>query len=342
MPSASCVLRPEQIIASSEAASDAAEGEVDAGVAEQPLVLSTPDEVGSLRSGGDAEERVMDGMSAMDEAPSRAPTAISGGYSYRQVSGGVEVTGYSGAGGDIVVPDALDGSPVVSIAARAFMNNASLSSVVLPSSVSKVGDRAFWGCSSLSSVTLAEGLKYLGAEAFSGCAVSSVLVPASLEATGGQYLGPGPFAGCPLSSASLAPGASRVAPGLFAECASLASFEVPEGVSEVGNRAFAGCTSLASVGLPSSVREVGDRAFAGCPLSSVELPSSVSKVGDALTNSTGCCAPPDNPVKRNRNHEKRYFITLTFYYISVRISVCKALPGARALPECDNVLYRKS
>ena len=134
--------------ASSEAASDAAEGEVDAGVAEQPLVLSTPDEVGSLRSGGDAEERVMDGMSAMDEAPSRAPTAISGGYSYRQVSGGVEVTGYSGAGGDIVVPDALDGSPVVSIAARAFMNNASLSSVVLPSSVSKVGDRAFWGCSS--------------------------------------------------------------------------------------------------------------------------------------------------------------------------------------------------
>ena len=152
-----------------------------------------------------------DGASSGEPAP--ADTGEAGdvaapeeGFSYRQVSDGVEVTGYAGDATELSIPEELGGSKVVGIANSALSGHTSLRSVEVPGSVGTLGAHSFDGCTSLASVEL----------------------PASLESTEGEApWGAGPFEGSGLASARLAPGSTRVAAGAFRGCSPLASVELP-------------------------------------------------------------------------------------------------------------------
>ena len=58
--------------------------------------------------------------------------------------GRVFITGYTGAGGDVVVPSTLGGLPVTNIGYRAFYNCRGLTRITLPNSVTTIGHRAFF------------------------------------------------------------------------------------------------------------------------------------------------------------------------------------------------------
>ena len=49
-------------------------------------------------------------------------------YTYTNSSGKVTITGYTGSGGDIVIPETIEGLPVVSISSYAFQNRDSITS----------------------------------------------------------------------------------------------------------------------------------------------------------------------------------------------------------------------
>jgi len=53
----------------------------------------------------------------------------------------------------LYVADSVNGKPVKEIKAEAFKNNATISSVYIPNSVTTIGDNAFYYCSSLTTVT---------------------------------------------------------------------------------------------------------------------------------------------------------------------------------------------
>ncbi len=100
-------------------------------------------------------------------APVKAEAAIaSGNYTYNNVSGGVEIAGYSGPGGRVVIPTHLDGKPVVGIGYRAFYKNKSITEVIVHGEVRYIGMEVFDLCSSLSFVYLAEGVKTIDTYAF--------------------------------------------------------------------------------------------------------------------------------------------------------------------------------
>ena len=162
---------------------------------------ASPDDVASSGEPAPADTgEVADGDAELQSATPEE------GFSYRQVSGGVEVTGYAGDATELSVPEELGGSKVVGIANSALSGHASLRSVEVPGSVDTLGAHSFDGCSSLASVRF----------------------PASLESTGGEMPWfPGLFEDSGLSSAKLAPGSTRVAPGAFRGCDRLASVEVP-------------------------------------------------------------------------------------------------------------------
>lgn len=72
-------------------------------------------------------------------------------------------------GGEVVIPEAIDGHTVTAIDYDAFKDCTWIKSVFLPPTVEIIWDRAFMGCTGLETVTFSEGLKRLSSSSFYGC-----------------------------------------------------------------------------------------------------------------------------------------------------------------------------
>ena len=133
----------------------------------------------------------------------------------------------------------------------AFKNCSDLTSLTLPSSVTRIGDYAFKNCSGLTSLTLPSSVTSIGMSAFEYCSsLTSLTLPSSV---------------------------TRIGDYAFKNCSGLTSLTLPSSVTSIGMSAFEYCSSLTSLTLPSSVNEIGIYAFHGCSgLTSLTLPSSVT------------------------------------------------------------------
>ncbi len=131
-----------------------------------------------------------------------------------------------------------------------FIGCRSLTSLVIPDSVTNIGDYAFWNCRSLTDIVIPDGVTSIGKCAFEGCsALSSVVIPDSVSCIG--------F-------------------GAFENCSSLHSVVIPNSVTSIGDYAFWNCRSLTDIVIPDGVTSIGDAAFEDCSsLSSVVIPESV-------------------------------------------------------------------
>ena len=170
-------------------------------------------------------------------------------------------------------------SNVTKIGESAFEGCSGLTSLTLPSSVTEIGRSAFHGCSGLTSLTLPSSVTSIGWSAFSGCSgLTSLTLPSSVTEIGGSA-----FYGCSgLTSLTLPSSVTEIGAYAFYGCSSLASLTLPSSVTEIGESAFYGCSSLTSLTLPSSVTEIGRSAFEGCSsLTSLTLPSSVTSIGNS-------------------------------------------------------------
>ena len=77
---------------------------------------------------------------------------------------------------DVVVPDGIE-----DIKPLAFYGFTAMSSLTLPSTVTKLGDYAFYACSGLTEVKLPEGLEDIGRGVFDGCtALTTLSLPSTL------------------------------------------------------------------------------------------------------------------------------------------------------------------
>ena len=90
-------------------------------------------------------------------------------FTYTTNNGTITITGYTGSGGAVTIPDTINGLPVTSIGDNAFYYCTSLTSVTIPTSVTSIGDYAFYRCTSLTSVTIANSVTSIGNQAFADC-----------------------------------------------------------------------------------------------------------------------------------------------------------------------------
>ena len=81
----------------------------------------------------------------------------------------ITITGYTGPGGAVLIPDTLTGLTVTSIGDGAFNNCYNLSSITIPHSVTSIGSDAFDYCTSLAGVTISASVTNIGAQAFGDC-----------------------------------------------------------------------------------------------------------------------------------------------------------------------------
>ncbi|MBX3732909.1 MAG: leucine-rich repeat protein [Verrucomicrobiae bacterium] len=77
----------------------------------------------------------------------------------------ITITGYTGTGGDVVIPASINGLPVTSIGIHAFSENQDIRSVVIPDSVKVIEARAFHQCGGLRRVIVGQGVVRIDNEA---------------------------------------------------------------------------------------------------------------------------------------------------------------------------------
>src|SRR6186713_2537763 len=76
------------------------------------------------------------------------PAAVQAQFNYTTNSGTIIITGYTGPGGAVVIPDTINGLPVTRIGENAFHEKTSLTIVTIPNRVTSIGRDAFRLCTS--------------------------------------------------------------------------------------------------------------------------------------------------------------------------------------------------
>ena len=182
--------------------------------------------------------------------------------------------------GDLVIPDEVTYNDkiykVTRIKAQAFYHCSGINSVTLGNNVNTIQEDAFYS-SSLTSIVIPNSVTYIGYAAFYGCVnLTSVIIPDNITEIY-QYT----FSGCTnLKSVVLGKNLTKIDKQAFYKCSNLSSIIIPNSVTSIGEDAFNGCTSLTSVTIPNSVTSIGEQAFRGCSsLTSVTIPNSVTSIG---------------------------------------------------------------
>ncbi len=89
-------------------------------------------------------------------------------FDYLIYDGVVYLSGYFGTSGIVVIPDEIEGCPVVEISDGAFRNNENIKAVKIGSNVKTIGDSAFINCTGLEYVLFGDSVEEVGDYAFAG------------------------------------------------------------------------------------------------------------------------------------------------------------------------------
>ena len=126
----------------------------------------------------------------------------------------------------------------------------------------KLGDYVFNGCSGLTSLTLPSNVTKIGCYALSNCiGLTSLTLPSSVT-----EIGEGAFLNCRgLTNFTIPSGVTSIGHGAFFCCYGLISLTIPSSVTAIGSRAFNDCSGLTSIyAYMEKLPETGSNLFLGC------------------------------------------------------------------------------
>jgi hypothetical protein len=240
-------------------------------------------------------------------------------YTYiTNIDNTISITGCTGIGGNVTIPDTIDGLSVTGIGAGAFQHNSSLTNITIPASVISLGSLAFSDCTNLTEIHFPGNAPTADLTVFSGDNHAIVYYPPG--ATGwsspfdgllsGQQNPPSPAgdfyyyttindtiiingyhgAGGDIGIPSTINGLPVVGigNGAFDYNDSLTSVTIPNSVTNIGNYPFYECYNLSSVTIGNGVTSIGYDAFDECEsLTNVMIGKSVTNIGNMAFEDCG-------------------------------------------------------
>ena len=206
------------------------------------------------------------GMCMLVPAASAAETAD--GLVYEETSGEITIKGYTGTGGEVIIPEKIDDKPVTKIDVNAFLPTSwpqaeEITKIIIPSSVT-VLDAYFDGCLALETVVFPENISIpISASLFRNCtALKSVTLPITLTEIGNSM-----FENCSSLINVNFPSDNQIetiGADAFKNCALLSEVILPEKLRLIEARAFQNCTSLSEIILPENLEKIVSQAFEDC------------------------------------------------------------------------------
>lgn len=255
-------------------------------------------------------------------------------FAYTAADGEVTITDYIGTSEHVLIPDTIDGLPVTALGHRAFYEK-TVTTVVVPDSVTEIGAACFSGDNYLVSLKLPDGLKRLPPASLESCMrlydfdlpqslekiyssvfefnyyLTHLTLPSSLtEIEQLNFIGLYGLQSLTLAEDNAAfkldetNGLLMTADGTrllhcFSDIVPAEEIILPEGVKIVDPFAFHYDYDVKRVVLPEGVETIGAMAFAMCPnLTEIVIPTSVTNIGvmDGLDGRTGIISYKRNVI----------------------------------------------
>ena len=161
--------------------------------------------------------------------------------------------------GEFIIPELIEGCPVISISSSVFNNCSKLTSITIPDSVTSIGDNVFQSCTGLTSVTISNSVTTIGSGVFSGCnSLTSITIPDSVTSIGDHA-----FYGSGFTSITIPDSVTSIGGSAFYGSV-LTSVTIGNSVTSIGDSAFYLCSRLTSINIPDSVETIGNSAFSRC------------------------------------------------------------------------------
>ena len=165
------------------------------------------------------------------------------GYVFYISDGANYLVNYLGDDTEVVLPESYNGESY-EIYSAAFLNNESITKVIIPESVTDIAASAFEGCSNIE-YNEYDNAYYLG---------NSTNPYVALISTKDDLI----------TSCNINPNTKIIVEYAFNNCRSLTGIVIPDGVTSIGDYAFGRCTSLESIAIPDSITGIGNDTFYGC------------------------------------------------------------------------------
>jgi len=171
---------------------------------------------------------------------------------------------------------------LTTITTYAFYGDTTLTSVVLPDSVTSIGSVAFCGCTNLSTFTIknTSNLQFLGFRALDGCAnLKEVYIPKTCTSIEKDC-----FSNCTkLEKVTFDTNSTLTAipDEMFYGCQSLKDVTLPATLTSIGESSFALCYTLEEIALPETLTKINTGAFQWClSLNKIIIPKTVTTMGN--------------------------------------------------------------
>ncbi len=133
-------------------------------------------------------------------------------------------------------------------------------SIALPEYVTSIGHHAFLWCSKLVNINIPEGVTSIGGQTFEGCAIKEIHVPDLVKTIDFNA-----FKNCKeLQTITGLLGVISIGENAFDGCEKLKAFDIPSKVEIIGKASFKGCASLTSMVIPPSVKTISEDMFMNC------------------------------------------------------------------------------